>query len=254
MKFIKVESPQPDIKVVSLNRPEVKNAFHPEMIAEITNFFQQESQTKTSKLLILKGEGTAFCAGADLNWMKSMVNYSYEENIEDSKKLWGMFAAVQNCEVPVVAVAHGAVFGGALGLLACADYVYADEATQFCFSEVKLGLAPAVITGFITRKIPDAFCRPLMISGEVFNANEARRIGLVHQTFTGTTVDVTEIVKTFAGNGTEAMREAKKLLNVLLETNSFDEAQAHCTRVIAERRISAEGQEKLQKFLNRTSK
>lgn len=253
MKFIKVETPQPDIKVVSLNRPEVKNAFHPEMIAEITQFFQQESQAKTSKLLILKGEGTAFCAGADLNWMKSMVNYSYEENIEDSKKLWGMFAAVQNCEIPVVAIAHGAVFGGALGLLACADYVYAEEATQFCFSEVKLGLAPAVITGFITRKISDAFCRPLMISGEVFNTSEARRIGLVQQTFLEA-ADLADVVKKFSANGTEAMRETKKLLNQLLETNSFEEAQAHCTRVIAERRISAEGQEKLQNFLNRTSK
>ena len=175
MKFIKVDSLdlQLKVKVITLNRPEFKNAFHPEMISEITTFFETEGSK--SDLIIMRGEGTAFCAGADLNWMKSMVNYSRSENLEDAKKLGAMFYAIQNCNAPTAAVAQGAVFGGALGLLACCDYVFAEENTQFCFSEVRLGLAPAMISDFILRKISDAFIRPLMLTAEVFYTNHAAR-------------------------------------------------------------------------------
>jgi methylglutaconyl-CoA hydratase len=251
MKFIKVENYESNdsIKVISLNRIEVKNAFHPEMIAELTEFFNGESTSTQTQLIILKGEGTAFCSGADLNWMKSMVNYTLEENIEDSKKLWNMFEAVYSCQVPIITIAHGGVFGGALGLLACADYVYAENNTQFCFSEVKLGLAPAVISGFISRKIQDAFYRPLMLSGEVFNTEEARRIGLVQKTFSEK-IQLSDVIKKFSSNGREAMRETKKLLNSLSLIKP-SEHQALCTQVISERRTSAEGQDKIKKFLSK---
>jgi methylglutaconyl-CoA hydratase len=250
MKYIKVENLTSDVKVVTLNRPEVKNAFHPEMIAEITAFFNGENQSDTSRLIILRGEGSAFCAGADLNWMKDMVNFSLDENKTDSIRLWNMFEAVQSCRIPVIAVAHGAVFGGALGLLVACDYVVAEEKTQFCFSEVKLGLAPAIISGFISQKIQDAFFRPLMISGEVFNTSAAQKMGIVHQSFSQS-IDSAEIVKQFAANGTEAMKETKKLLNALLANSEREVRKNLCTQVISERRVSNEGQERLKKFLNK---
>jgi methylglutaconyl-CoA hydratase len=252
MKFIKIENFENNdqVKVLSLNRPEVKNAFHPEMIQEITNFFTQESQSKNTQVILLKGEGTAFCAGADLNWMKSMVDYSVEENMSDSKKLWAMFESIQNCSVPVVGLAHGAVFGGALGLLACCDYVFAEEKTQFCFSEVKLGLAPAVISSFISRKVQDAFVRPFMLSAEVFKTSQALQIGLVHKSYSEK-IELSEVVKVFSGNGLEAMRETKKLLNQLLETSDTETRKNLCAQVITQRRMSVEGQERLKKFLSK---
>lgn len=252
MKFIKIENFENNdqVKLVSLNRPEVKNAFHPEMIQEITNFFIDESQNKNTKLILLKGEGTAFCAGADLNWMKSMVDYSVEENRNDSKKLWAMFESIQSCTVPVVGIAHGAVFGGALGLLTCCDYVFAEEKTQFCFSEVKLGLAPAVISSFIARKIQDAFIRPLMLSAEIFKTSQALQIGLAQRSYSEK-IDLSEVVKVFSGNGLEAMRETKKLLNQLLVTSDNEQRKNLCAEVITDRRMSAEGQERLKKFLSK---
>ena len=252
MKFIKVTdySADPQIKILHLNRPDVRNAFHPEMISELTTFFQSAAGDGELKAIIVRGEGSAFCAGADLNWMKSMVNFSKEENLEDSKKLWAMFESIQNCPVPVVAVAHGSVFGGALGILTACDYVFAEANTQLCFSEVKLGLAPAVISGFITRKIQDAFVRPLMLSAEVFKAENAREIGLVHKVYSGSVSDA-EVVKMFSGNGFQAMRETKKLLNQLLSTADMTARRALCAAVITERRMSEEGQARLKAFLNK---
>ena len=250
MKFIRIENydNDPQIKIIYLNRPEVKNAFHPEMISEITEFFKNENSENTSKIIILKGEGSVFCAGADLNWMKNMVNYSFDENVEDSKKLWNMFESIQQCQTPVIAIAQGAAFGGALGLLACCDYVYAEEKTQFCFSEVKLGLAPAIISGFISRKIPDAFFRPFMLSAEVFNSADSKNIGLIQKIYSGK-IEISEVVKKFLANGTEAMKETKKLLNLLMSNQTIKDQKDYCTRIISERRMSQEGQARKKKFL-----
>lgn len=249
-KHIRVENFEHDseVKIISLNRPEVKNAFHPEMIAEITDFFINENSENKSKIIVLKGEGSAFCAGADLNWMKDMVNYSFDQNIEDSKKLWNMFESIQQCQTPVIAIVQGAVFGGGLGLIACSDYVYAEENTKFCFSEVKLGLAPAVISGFISRKISDSFYRPLMLSAEVFKSQDSKDIGLVQKIYSGE-IEISDIVKNFKANGFEAMKETKKLLNSLLDDTAVSKHKDHCSRIISERRMSQEGQERMKKFL-----
>lgn len=250
MKFLKVENLDSDIKVVSLNRPEVKNAFNPEMISEITEVFKCFNQDKKLKAVILNGEGTVFCAGADLNWMKEMAQYSYEQNIADSEKLWEMFEAIALCEIVVIGVAQGAVYGGALGLLACCDTVYAEAGTKFCFSEVRLGLAPAVISSFVLRKIADTFVRPYMLSAAVFDSKKALEIGLVHELFTSS-INLTDIAKLYSGNGTEAMRETKKLLNAISNGAERSEHASLTTQVISERRVSVEGQERLKKFLNK---
>lgn len=248
MNYIKLTN-HPDYIVISLNRPEVKNAFHPAMIKEITDFFTTD---QGKKLIILRGEGATFCAGADLNWMRDMINYNLQENIADAKNLWNLFSSIKNNPAPIVAVVEGSVFGGALGLLACADYVIAQEKTQFGFSETRLGLVPAVISDFICEKIPDAQVRPLMISAEVFSAERALQIGLVSRLSTESLTDQ-QVSELFAVNGSEAMRATKKLLNILLTEKRPERRKETCTEVIAERRVSSEAQEKLKKFLERKS-
>lgn len=248
MKYLKIEE-KDNFKIVSLNRPEVKNAFHPEMIAEITTTFQNMNTEKNIKAVLLKGEGNIFCAGADLNWMKEMVTYSFEQNIQDSEKLWDMFEAIKNTEIPVIAKVQGSVFGGALGLLACADYVYATENTKFCFSEVRLGLAPAVISSFVIRKCSDALVRPLMLSAEIFDTATAEVIGLVHHRYHSDIADMA-VLENFTDNGTEAMRETKKLLNQISLVSWADQKKL-TTKVISERRTSPEAQDRLKKFLDK---
>ncbi len=248
MKFLKIEDDR-DFKIVKLNRPDLKNAFHPEMIAEITEVFKQFNLDKQIKAVILFGEGSAFCAGADLNWMKEMVKYTVPENLKDSEKLWQMFEAIQHCERPVIGVVHGAVFGGAIGLVACCDYVFAEEKTQFCFSEVKLGLVPAVISSFLLRKVADAYIRPLMLSAEVFSTHSAKAMGLVHTIFTGP-IDIGTCLKQFENNGLESMCETKKLLNQVSGLTWIEQKNL-TTKVISERRVSREGQIRLQKFIEK---
>ncbi len=249
MKYVKKEIVN-NFCIVTLNRPEVKNAFDPAMIEEITLLFKSLNKEESLQAIILKGEGSVFCSGADLNWMKSMVNYNLDENKTDSRKLWDMFAAVRNCQYPVIGKAHGAVFGGALGLLACCDYVMAEENTKFCFSEVKLGLSPAVISSFIIQKCADAFVRPLMLSGEVFSTADAQRIGLVFSSYKGD-ITVQEIIQKFSNNGAYAMIATKLLLNTLSE---MPQQQGHIqltTETISKLRISEDAQARLKVFLNK---
>lgn len=252
MNFLKIYNHELDseVKVISLNRPEVKNAFHPEMISEITNAFTQLQNEKNIKFVLLKGEGNVFCSGADLNWMKEMVKYSFEQNIKDSEKLWKMFESIIQCDAPVVGLISGAVYGGAMGLLACCDYVIADEATQFCFSEVKLGLAPAVISSFILKKTSDAKVRSFMLSAEVFDVFAAKNCGFIHSITKKDNLEI-DALKKFSANGAEAMRETKILLNKINNGLSWVEQKKATTTVISERRVSPEGQSRLTKYLSK---
>lgn len=248
MKFLKIEN-YLDYQVISLNRPEVKNAFHPEMIQEITETFLSLNLNKAIRALYLQGEGSAFCAGADLVWMKLMVDFTLDENLQEAERLWQMFEAIAFCEIPVIGSVQGAVYGGALGLLACCDYVFAESQTKFCFSEVKLGLVPAIISSFILRKIPDGFVRPLMLSAEIFSAQKAQHCGLVHAIYEGP-FDLKNKTESFSLNGLEAMRETKKLLNLLPKKNWMEQKKV-TTHIISERRLSAEGQKRLKIFLDK---
>lgn len=249
---------------VKLNRPEVRNAFHPEMISELTILFKQLSDEPQIRAVILYGEGSHFCAGADLNWMKDMAKYTMEQNIKDSENLFNMFASIRACSKPVIALAHGAVFGGALGLLACCDYVIADEQTQFCFSEVKIGLSPAVISHFIIPKIPLSLIGPLMISGQVFSALKAFQVGLVHDVVQESqTLENGKIIphhqlhhrglqfiEHIKISGPEAVAATKDLILKVGRLNEV-EAKKVTTEIIAQRRVSTEGQEGLKSFFEK---
>lgn len=249
------------VAYVKLDRPQVRNAFDPQMISEITLSFQNFSQRKDLRAVVLQGEGKVFCAGADLEWMKSMVDFDINQNQADSEKLFLMFETIYNCELPVIGVVHGAAYGGALGLLACCDYVIAEEKTAFCFSEVKIGLVPAVISAFFQRKFSPASFRFLMLSGQVFNFEEASSMGLVHEVHQIQTESevahelnkkLQHYLTYFKESGPQAVKETKKLLNQLSQSK-LEAQMGLTTKVIAERRVSAEGQEGLKSFIEKKS-
>ena len=250
-QFLKI-SEQKNILFIHLNRPEIRNAFNPAMIQEITQAFLEASQQKKLRAVVLKGEGKVFCAGGDLNWMKAMVDFTFAENVQDSEALYQMFQSIQSCAIPVVAVVHAAAFGGALGLIACADIVIAEEKTQLCFSEVKIGIAPAVISKFILDKVPLAFVQEAMLTAKVFLAGEAQRMGLVQYVEEEDNLQgrLDEVLSHIADCGPEAVRETKKLIHSM-KSLSTEQQKKQVTHVIAERRASAEGQEGLKSFLEK---
>lgn len=237
---------------IQIQRPEVRNAFNPELIAQITESFEQASLRKDIRLAVLSGQGKVFCAGADLNWMRSMVQFSQEENQKDSLKLFDMFEAIRDCPFPVLTQVQGAAFGGALGLIAASDYVIADQKTQFCFSEVKLGIAPAVISAFVLEKCSQAHVSPMMISGKVFGSEDAIRMGLVHEVVDSSQLEgaTQKVIDGFLACGPQALRETKSLVRKV-SLLSWEQARIETASVIAKLRTSPEGQEGLKSFLEK---
>jgi len=250
MKHLLVKESETVLQV-SLNRPDVRNAFNPEMISEITKTFKGAAKKASLRMILLSGEGTSFCAGADLKWMKSMVDYSKTENVKDAGKLFDMFQAMRDCAVPIVCKVQGHVMGGALGLLAVSDLVVAEEKTKFCFSEVKLGLAPAVISAFVKDKISQAAMSRWMLTAEVFTAAEALQMGLVHATQPGLQIDQQAEAwsRSLLSNGPRALRETKKLIQTVTRTDNDARLKATTSRVIAQLRVGDEGQEGLKSAL-----
>jgi methylglutaconyl-CoA hydratase len=225
---------------VTLARPEVRNAFDAALIAELSEAF---ADVGDARAVILSGEGSSFCAGADVEWQRSSIDLTYDENVEDAMRLYRMLEAIDSCPAPVVCLVHGYTLGGGAGLLACADIAVADPEAIFGFTEVRLGIIPAVISPFVLPKIGSA-ARRYFLTGERFGATVALRIGLVHEVTDDTGEAVTAIVDSLLAGGPEAVREAKKLVR---ERPGGLEA----ARIAATRRTSAEGQEGLRAFLER---
>lgn len=248
--FVKVEEKN-ELFSIRLNRPDVRNAFHPEMIQQLTEAFAKATHSK-ARAVFLTGEGPSFCAGADLEWMKSMKNFSLQENAKDSEKLFTMFETARNCLLPIVCRIQGHVMGGATGLVAVSDLVAAESTTRFCFSEVKLGLAPAVISPFILRKMNMSQARELMLTARIFSAEEAQVGGLIN--FQGSPQEVDQYLRSqlqlIFASGPEAVRATKQLINTVTQPllNGLKEQTA---KVIAERRVSHEGQEGLRAFFDK---
>lgn len=238
------------VLTVTLNRPDLRNAMDPQMIQELTVAFTGFAKRKDIRAVVLKGAGQVFCAGADLNWMKSMAKFTKPQNKKDSEKLFNMFQAIASCPHPVISEVHGAVYAGGLGLIAASDIVVADKGTKFCFSEVKLGLVPAVISHFVLQKTTLGAANPWMLTGKVFGTVEAQSLDLVHFSTDSVSASTNDLLTQLLESGPEAVRETKKLLKAL-QTASPAQAKTKTTSVIAERRVSAEGQEGLQSFLNK---
>lgn len=238
---------------IRLNRPEVHNAMNPRMIGELTAVFKSLQVAKNPPLVVvLRGEGKSFCAGADLKYMKEIAGYGFEENVKDGQKLADLFSSIYHCPVPTIALVHGVAFGGANGLLAACDVVLASEETKFAFSEVKLGISPATIGPFVLKRIGESGAKALMLTGKRFDVAEAYRWNLVNEIVPQKELDekIEEWIGHFRSAAPNAVRETKKLIEKLTSGNE-DKIDQYTSEIIARLRASEEGQEGMAAFLEK---
>ena len=232
---------------IKINRPEKRNALDVSLMLELTEtLLDYGQQIEKQKYLVLSGEGSIFCAGADINWMKSMADYSFEENKEDSEKLFNLFFALYSFPLPVICLVQGAAFGGALGLISASDYVYVKKDTKLCFSEVKLGLSPAVISTFVLNRTAHPKAKAYMLSGQVFNENIALEIGLAQ----GMIGEEDKLIKNIEASGQEALIETKALLRIQAPINPRD-FKNFTIETISKLRLSDEAQNRMKGFLDK---
>ena len=239
---------------INLDRPEVRNALNAELIRELTEVFDWLNSREDIRVIILKGNGKAFCAGADLAYMKDMAGFSYNQNIADAEKLSKLFQTIYYCDKAVIVDVHGACIGGANGIIAAADIVIAERETKFAFSEVRLGITPATISPFVVAKIGNTAAKELMLTGRRFTANEAKTFGLVN-----VVVDEADMVDTerqyidhFLQASPDAIAECKNLLRMVTGTDDrYSPIFMQTSVAIANQRISKAGQEGMKAFFEK---
>lgn len=254
---LQVQRDERGVLLIALNRPEVRNAFNDVVIKELHEVFSRYAPQAETRAVVIRGEGPAFCAGGDLNWMKKAVNYDYSENLRDTRELAKMFALLNECPKPVIGLVHGAAIGGGVGLVSICDIAIASAETQFSLSEVRLGIVPACIGPFVVAKIGASHARGLFMSAERFDAKKAQAIGLVHEVVADA-AGLASACEKVLGNvlqcGPNAMAVAKKLV---LELSWPEKRAAHedslefVAKMLADLRISAEGQEGVKAFLEK---
>ena len=240
---------------INLARPEARNAFNADMIAELRATFEGLATAPPDALrgVVLAGDGSIFCAGADVEWMRASIGLSVDENERDAAAMQAMFNVIDACPVPVIARVQGAAMGGAMGLCAVADIVVATAATSFGFTETRLGIIPAVISTFVLPKIGESQARALFVTGQRFDAERARAIGLVHEVAgdeAALDARVEELLDELRAAGPMAARAAKALVRDL-RTVGPEDARRHTVRQIAQQRTSPEGQEGLSAFVEK---
>jgi methylglutaconyl-CoA hydratase len=238
---------------LTLNRPEVRNAFDDALIASLKTCFSELGEDESIRVVVLAANGPAFCAGADLNWMKRMAGYGYEQNLADARALADMLAALDRLPKPTIARVHGPAFAGGTGLVAACDIAIGTPQAKFCFSEAKLGLSPATISPYVMRAIGERAARRYFLSAEVFDAAEACRIGLLSACVSSNELDssVEEIIKHLLAGGSEAHAKIKELIRAV-GGRAVDAALiADTARQIAEIRVSPEGREGIASFLEK---
>lgn len=238
---------------ITLNRPEVRNAFDDALIASLKNCFSELEADKSTRVVVLAGNGPAFCAGADLNWMKRMAGYGYEENLADARSLADMLAALDRLPKPTIARVHGPAFAGGTGLVAACDIAIGTPQAKFCFSEAKLGLSPATISPYVMRAIGERAARRYFLTAEVFDAAEACRIGLLSACVSSNALDssVQEVIKNLRAGGSEAHSKIKELIRAVAGRAVDAALVADTARRIAEIRVSPEGREGIASFLEK---
>lgn len=238
---------------VWLNRPEVRNAFNDDVIAELRTTFSELGADATLRAIVLGGRGKAFCAGADLAWMRRMADYTWEQNRADAEALADMLWTIYSCPVPVVGRVHGDCYAGGVGLAAICDVLVAADAATFCLSEARLGLLPATIAPYVIRALGEQAARRYFVTAERFSASEAHRFGFVHEVTTSDELDarVAGVVESLIANGPLAARACKKLVQDLAGVPISGEVREDTARRIADIRASAEGKEGVQSFLHK---
>ena len=245
------------VLTVTLNRPEVRNAFNDVLVGELTSVFKKEAQDPKVRAIVLKGEGKVFCAGGDLNWLKGAIDYSYEQNLEDTRQLARMFALMNEINKPLIGLIQGAAIGGGVGLVSVCDIVVASSEAVFSLSEVRLGVVPACIGPFVVSKIGMSHARGLFMSAERFSAEKAKEVALVHEV-----VDSPEkldekcagILKNISQCGPNAMGIAKELVFDLAwpeRRNSLEDPIDHVAGVLSKLRTTEEAQEGMRAFLEK---
>jgi methylglutaconyl-CoA hydratase len=250
-KYLQV-SREDGVERLTLSRPDVRNAFNEGMLAELTWWADSVLADRSVRLVILDGAGPAFCAGADLEWMGRMARYTREQNVDDASELSRAFLTLDRLPMPVVGRIHGAALGGGAGLAAICDIVIAAEDAVFGFTEVRLGLIPAVISPFVIAKIGRSAARELFLTGERFSAARARELGLVHAVVPASALDaeITRYREALLAGAPGAQSAAKQLIAEVSRRGPGDVATI-CAEAIAARRVSDEGQEGIRAFLEK---
>jgi methylglutaconyl-CoA hydratase len=241
------------IATILLNRPDIRNAFNEVMIAELTDAFQKAGEMDNIRVIILKGEGKSFCAGADLNWMRDVSNYSFEQNYAESFRLSECFYAIYSSPKPTIAVVHGAAIGGANGLLAACDIAVCDSETVFSLSEVKIGIVPACISPYVIKRIGEYGARELMLTGRRISGTEAEKYKLVNKSLPADQIEnyIDQMVQMLLTSGPAAITHCKKLIDKVVNHIDLSEALTYTAQMIAEIRASEEGQEGMAAFLEK---
>lgn len=238
---------------VYLNRPELRNAFNDAVIAELTQAFRTLGADASLRAIVLGGHGKAFCAGADLNWMRAMADYSWEQNKADAEGLAEMLWTVYSCPLPVVGRIQGDCYAGGLGLAAACDVLVAAEGVHFCLSEARLGLLPATIGPYVVRALGEQASRRYFVTAERFSAAEAHRLGFVHERVAAEALDakVDEIAATLVANGPAAVKACKQLVHDVAGQPITAALREDTARRIADIRASDEGRAGVQAFLHK---
>jgi methylglutaconyl-CoA hydratase len=240
------------VLIISLNRPEVHNAFNETMLLELTECFEQAA-TLSAACIVIRGRGKSFCSGVDLHWMKNVTTNSYEQNYQESLLLSKCFYTIYTCPKPTIAVIHGTALGGANGLLAACDLAYCTDDTTFSLSEVKIGIVPACISPYIIKRIGESGARELMLTGRRIQGKEAEGFHLVNKSFATDKLDeyLNAVISQLKTSGPEAMRHCKNLIHEVSNNLTLAEAYDFTARIIAEIRASEEGQEGMNAFLEK---
>ena len=236
---------------LTLNRPEVRNAFDDRLISLLHKSFVDIENDKTIRVVILAGNGPAFCAGADLNWMKRMAGYGYDENLADARALAGMLAELDRMPMPTIARVHGAVFAGGTGLVCACDIAVGTPEAKFCLSEAKLGLSPATISPYVIRAMGEREARRYFLTAEVFDAAEALRIGMLSILTQELDETIDALVRHLLAGGPEAMAKIKDLIRAVAGRPLDAALVADTAKRIAEIRVSPEGKEGIAAFLEK---
>jgi methylglutaconyl-CoA hydratase len=251
--MLDVQRPSAHVARVFLNRPEVRNAFNETAIAELGRAFAELSNDAALRVIVLGGHGKAFCAGADLAWMRAIADFTWEQNRADAQVLADMLWAIRRCPVPVIGRIHGDCYAGGVGLAAACDILVAAEGVSFCLSEARLGLLPATISPYVVRAMGEQAARRYFVTAERFSASQAQAMGFVHEVCPLDALDakVDELVAAVAGNGPMAVRACKALVQDVAGRPVDAEMREDTAHRIADIRASAEGKEGVQSFLQK---
>jgi methylglutaconyl-CoA hydratase len=238
---------------VTLNRPELRNAFDDLLIAKLSGTFLEIERDRSVRVMILAGNGPSFCAGADLNWMKRMAGYDYQENLADARALAEMLATLDRMTKPTIARVHGPVFAGGTGLVAACDIAVGTPEAKFCLSEAKLGLSPATISPYVIRAMGERLARRYFLTAEIFEAEEAYRIGMLSALVPATELDgsIDKLVKHLLAGGPQAHAKIKALIEAVASAPLDDALLSDTAERIAQIRVSPEGREGITSFLEK---